>query len=221
MCSSDLRAWLRTGTTATSPLVNVPLPGLKIAVPGVGNIVTDANGNFSATVSAATTVTCNLTGIHNQNISGVNPALVTFTLSPSAPANVQFLTSTATALQAAHTSTFWWIYKVNEFCRSVLGNTAQLNTADSVLPSVNIASSCNAYYTANTINFYAAGGTCNNTGFSTVVAHEWGHGLDDRYGGISQVNGLSEGWGDIIAMYLTDQPLVGEGFFTKIGRAHV
>ena len=215
--TGTVRAWLRTGTTATSPLVNVPLPGLKIAVPGVGNVVTDANGNFTATVAAATTVSCNLAGIHNQNISGVNPALATFTLSPTTPANVQFLTSTATALQAAHTTTYWWIYRVNEFCRSVLGNTAQLNTADNVLPSVNISSSCNAYYTANTINFYAAGGTCNNTGFSTVVAHEWGHGLDDRYGGISQVNGLSEGWGDIIAMYLTDQPLVGEGFFTNGG----
>ncbi|MEY4672871.1 MAG: hypothetical protein RL148_655, partial [Planctomycetota bacterium] len=96
-------------------------------------------------------------------------------------------------------------------------NSAQLATADSIRPTVNIASTCNAYYTGNTINFYATGGTCNNTAFSTVVTHEWGHGLDDRYGGISQTNGLSEAWADILSMYLVDNPVVGEYFTTAGG----
>ena len=39
--------------------------------------------------------------------------------------------------------------------------------------------------------------------FSTIVLHEWGHGLDDRFGGISNApgEGLSEGWADIVALY--------------------
>ena len=82
------------------------------------------------------------------------------------------------------------------------------------MPTVNIAQTCNAFYTANTINFYQAGGSCSNTANATVIAHEWGHGLDDRYGGISQTNGLSEGWGDICGMYLVDSPLLGSGFNT-------
>ena len=57
---------------------------------------------------------------------------------------------------------------------------------------------------------------CANTAFSTVISHEWGHGLDDRYGGISNStgDGLSEGWGDILGMYLVDSPMLGSGFQT-------
>src|SRR5262249_4542685 len=102
----------------------------------------------------------------------------------------------------------------NEFMRAILGNSAQLAGADNVLPTVNIASTCNAFYTGNTINFYQAGGGCVNTAYSTVIAHEWGNGLDDRHVCMSQIQGLCEGWGDICAMYLTDQPIIGENFYT-------
>ncbi|MHC4516683.1 MAG: hypothetical protein ACYS5W_23735, partial [Planctomycetota bacterium] len=44
---------------------------------------------------------------------------------------------------------------------------------------------------------------------------EWGHGLDDAFGGITQTDGLSEGWGDIMAMYRSGQPIVGVGFRTN------
>ncbi|HLQ39178.1 MAG TPA: hypothetical protein VK348_15315, partial [Planctomycetota bacterium] len=53
-----------------------------------------------------------------------------------------------------------------------------------------------------------------NTASSSVVAHEWGHGVDERYGGLSQIDGLSEGWGDICSEYLLDNPIIGPGFFT-------
>jgi hypothetical protein len=45
-----------------------------------------------------------------------------------------------------------------------------------------------------------------------VIHHEWGHGIDDNYGGISQTDGLSEGWGDTVAIYKTGQPIVGQDF---------
>ena len=213
--TGTVMAWTRTGNSATAALVNVPVAGLEINVPGVGVVVTDASGNFSANVAAPTSVTFNLNGIHDQLIAGASAPTVTTTLSPGGVANVQFLTSAASDVLAAHTTCYYWTYRVNEFSRSILGNTAQLAGADNVLPTVDIAATCNAFYTNNTINFYQAGGGCNNTAYSTVVAHEWGHGLDDRYGGISQTQGLSEGWGDIIAMYLTDQPIVGENFYTN------
>ena len=62
-----------------------------------------------------------------------------------------------------------------------------------------------------------AGGGCNMTCYSTVIFHEWGHGIDDAYGGISQTDGLSEGWGDLIATYASDQPIVGDAFRTTGG----
>src|SRR5690606_1120378 len=47
-----------------------------------------------------------------------------------------------------------------------------------------------------------------------VIAHEWGHGLDDRYGGITNQTGqgLSAGWGDIVGMYIVDHNFLGSGF---------
>ncbi|MEQ1634005.1 MAG: hypothetical protein ABL997_16620, partial [Planctomycetota bacterium] len=213
--TGTVRGWTRLGTGATSALVNIPLAGVEINVPGAGIVVTDSNGNFSANVNVVTNVTVTLDGTHSQLVTGGLAPSVNATLTPGVPANIQFLTNAATQEDVAHTSTYHWTYAVNEFLRSILGNTPELASADNVLATVNIASTCNAYYTGNTINFYANGGGCNNTGYSSVVAHEWGHGIDDRYGGISQTNGLSEGWGDICSAYLLDFPTIGENFFTN------
>ena len=215
--TGTVRGWTRLGTGATSALQNIPLPGVEVNVPGAGVVVTDANGNFSANVNTATSVSVTLNGIRSSAIAGTGAPTVNATLTPGTNANIQFFSSAATPEDAAHTSTYYWTYAVNEFLRSLLGNTSQLAAADNVVPTVNIASTCNAYYTGNTINFYATGGGCNNTGYSSVVAHEWGHGIDDRYGGISQSNGLSESIGDICSMYLLDFPTIGENFFTNGG----
>jgi hypothetical protein len=210
-----VQGWTRIGVDALDPLVNVPLPGLVLNVPGIGSVTTDNNGQFTIDIAAATAITVGaLDGRHHNPITGANAPSGSFTVNPGVPTTIQLLTSAATTNEAAHTTTSYWVDKTNEYCRSILGNTAQINTASGMAVTVNIASTCNAYYTGNTINFYQAGGGCSNTSFSTVVAHEWGHGLDDRYGGISQTNGLSEGWGDILGCYLLDTPNLGSGFQT-------
>jgi len=206
-------AWTRTGADGFSALVNTPLSGLVLNVPGIGAVTTDANGQFTVDIAAPVNVTVGaLDGSHCNLIQGANAPSGIFPLTPGVPATIQLLTAAATFNEAAHTTALYWVNRTNEFCRSILGNSTQLNIADGVVPTVNIASTCNAFYTNNTINFYQAGGGCNNTAFSTVIAHEWGHGLDDRYGGISQTQGLSEGWGDIIGMYIVDSPILGSGF---------
>ncbi|MFN9754865.1 MAG: hypothetical protein ACK58X_00480 [Planctomycetota bacterium] len=207
--------WTRTGIDAFDPLVNVPQAGLVLTVPGIGAVTTNANGQFTIDIATATTITVgNLDGRHHNPITGASAPSGSFTVNPGVATTIQLLTSAATVNAAAHTTTAYWVEKTNEYARSILGNTAQLATASNIGVTINIASSCNAYYTGNTINFYQAGGGCSNTAFSTVIAHEWGHGLDDRYGGISQTNGLSEGWGDVIGCYLLDTPNLGSGFQT-------
>lgn len=73
---------------------------------------------------------------------------------------------------------------------------------------------CNAYYTpwSPSLNFFKSSSRCINTAYDTVVNHEYGHFVDDMIGGIKN-GGLSEGWGDILAIYITQQPIVGESFF--------
>ncbi len=217
-------AWTRDGQSATAPLNNIPLVGLQVTVPGFGVQTTDANGQFTIDIAAPVTITVtNLDGRHCSPITDVtgNQPNVSITVSPGVPATLQLLSAAVTQEQATHVATFFWIDTANEWVRSIVGNVAQMNTADAVSPRVNTAGTCNAFYTGNTVNFYPNGGGCNNTGFSTVVVHEWGHGIDDRFGGISNANGdgLSEGWGDIFGMFhpLVDNPIVGINFTTAGG----
>jgi hypothetical protein len=215
MTTVTVRGWTRTGNDGYDPLVNVPLPGVQLSVPGIGTVTTDQNGQFAIDIAAPVSIDVTaLDGRHHAAIAGSDAPSGSFLVNPGVATTIQLLTAGASQAAAAHTTTSWWLDKTNEFCRGILGNTAQLNTASNVVPTVNIADTCNAYYTGNTVNFFLAGGSCNNTAFSTVIAHEWGHGLDDRYGGISQTNGLSEGWGDIIGLYLVDSPILGSGFST-------
>jgi hypothetical protein len=215
-------AWTRTGNDGYSALVNTPLRGIVLNVPGVGTRTTDQNGEFTIDIAAPVTITVGaLDGTHHNAIAGANAPSASVLVTPGVNATIQLLTSAATTNEAAHPTTAYWVDETNEWIRSILDlNNASvltaMNTISGISPTVNIASTCNAYYTNNTINFYNAGGGCSNTAFSTVISHEWGHGLDDRFGGISNAtgDGLSEGWGDIIGMYLVDSPLLGSGFQT-------
>jgi hypothetical protein len=82
---------------------------------------------------------------------------------------------------------------------------------------VNEDSECNAYYVrrdakdlkSGTINFLQGKNACNNTGnMADVVAHEWGHGLDDSTGGIED-RAFSEGFGDTVAYAVFFRPDIG------------
>ncbi|MCR9244106.1 MAG: hypothetical protein NXI31_03685 [bacterium] len=208
-------AYLHTGYDPTTTPTNEPLVGVEVDVPGHGTLVTDQNGQFTVTLTQPTTVTVDCDGIHCQLILGTSPLTDTLQLMPGVNQTFQLGAQNSTANELAHTTVYYWTYQINQLLRSVLGNTPELAIADDILPTVNITNSCNAFYTNNTMNFYHAAGQCNNTASASVTAHEWGHGLDDRYGGISQTNGLSEGWADICSHYMLDDPVIGHGFYTN------
>ncbi|HEX5053359.1 MAG TPA: hypothetical protein VFZ65_16400 [Planctomycetota bacterium] len=210
-------AYLHSALSPASTPTNEPLVGVEVDVPGMGTFVTDANGQFSVDLTSPTTVTVDLDGVHNRLVQGPGAPVATLLLQPGVGQTFQLGAPGSSANELAHTTTYYWVHRVNEFARSILGNTPQLTIADQVQPTVNITATCNAFYAGNSINFYSAGGGCNNTAGASVVAHEWGHGLDDRYGGISQAHGLSEGWGDICSMYLLDDPVIGHDFFAGGG----
>ena len=69
---------------------------------------------------------------------------------------------------------------------------------------------CNAFYNGGSINFYRAGGSCSNTGFATVVHHEYGHHLVQS-GGSGQ-GPYGEGMSDCLAVLVSDQACLGNGF---------
>ncbi len=83
---------------------------------------------------------------------------------------------------------------------------------------VNIDDTCNAYWDGN-VNFFKAGGGCNNTGrVSDVIFHEWGHGF--HYYSIEANNpifdgSLSEGAADFTAALQTNDSVIGPYFITN------
>lgn len=220
--TGNVKAWLNAGMSPLDPLSNLDLANVQVAVSGGATGYTDANGNFNITHAgtAPVNVTVRLRGRYIGNVTPSQGTAVTLTQSvtPGTPASFQLLTAGAAQFSWSQPTTFYWTDRVYRWMdRLVSGGATGKARIATVTATVNRNATCNAYYTNNTINFYASGGTCNMTAYSTVIAHEWGHGLDDAFGGISQTDGLSEGWGDTIATYLTGQPIVGQNFDTTGG----
>jgi hypothetical protein len=75
-----------------------------------------------------------------------------------------------------------------------------------------VTGSCNAFYNGSSINFYSSGGGCNNTGFSSVAWHEYGHHVVAT-GGSGQSQ-YGEGMGDCIAVLMSGESVLAYGFQT-------
>ncbi|MBK8230148.1 MAG: T9SS type A sorting domain-containing protein [Candidatus Eisenbacteria bacterium] len=77
---------------------------------------------------------------------------------------------------------------------------------------------CNAFWNGSSINFCVASGNCANTArIADVVYHEYGHGITQfTYSPQAPPtsSGMGEGFSDIIAMNIQDDPNMGEGFTT-------
>ena len=85
-------------------------------------------------------------------------------------------------------------------------------------------STCNAFYSGGTVNFYAEGGGCNASGkIPDVAYHEYGHAINDyRYNNSGMWNGaLNEGTADIWALSLTEYPVLGEGWLLNDPNSNV
>jgi len=78
--------------------------------------------------------------------------------------------------------------------------------------NVQVTGTCNAFYDGVSINFYPSGGGCNNTAFSVVVHHEYGHHIVSMAG--SGQGAYGEGFGDVMGVIVTDESLLANGFQT-------
>lgn len=82
--------------------------------------------------------------------------------------------------------------------------------------NVDVAGTCNAFYNGSSINFYTEGAGCNSFALiGDVVYHEYGHGINDKYyqsqGGVWLNGAMGEGYADLWALGITNNPILGEG----------
>lgn len=181
------------------------------ATSSAGNATTDATGAFTIVgANSPTQVTFRFQGpwANVVNAAGAAYALVQ-TLQPGVPATIT-MNPSSTANLTAQANAFRCVNLMREFVRAT--NPTDTHADFVTLANVDVAGACNAYYNGGSLNFFAAGSGCVNSSYSTVVSHEHGHWMNDRYSTGNGADGMGEGNADVWAMYLYDTPIVGQNF---------
>jgi Zn-dependent metalloprotease len=191
-----------------------PARYLNLSVSGAGTGTTDIDGNWSIAGGGATgTVTASLQGpyvrVYNYNgadaaFSGLAEAGVPFSLDWSDLDARQDERDVFEALNRVHD--FFEQFDPG-FGYSNVPINAYVNRTDGYCPG-------NAWWNG-TINFCAQGGSYGNTGeIQQVVEHEFGHGVQDYIlGGTQGGEGLGEGNSDILGNLITQDHIIGLGFY--------
>jgi Zn-dependent metalloprotease len=176
----------------------------------------DSAGVFNLPFSdASLSATLSLNGLYsNTRINGGTAPTITSTLSQSQN-NITF---GAPAL-INHLTAYNAVNRIHDYMKVQF----PLFTALDISMPTNIeltSGNCNAFYNGSSVNFFAPGNGCNSTAnVADVVYHEYGHGINGTYysanGGSFNNGGMNEGYADVWAIGLTENPVLGIGFFTS------
>jgi hypothetical protein len=194
-----------------------PAAYLNLTVSGVGTTTTDANGEwFLSGGGSSATVSAFLRGpyvwVYNYNgsdasFSGTAQSGEPFTIDWTGANSRQDERDVFDAINRIHT--FFQEFDPDFYYINQPLN-AYVNRTDNYCPG-------NAWYNPgdNTIHFCAQGSGYANTGeIQGVVQHEYGHGIQDALmGGWQGDQGLGEGNSDIMANLITQESIIGRGFF--------
>ena len=190
------------------------LPYVRVQT-GATTAFADVNGDFSIAAGApGATYSTSLVGRY---FTTTNNGAATLSLSTTANdgANWSPVFNSANTVEADRAQVNAYL-QANIIRDVVVAASPNFPTVSTQLSSfqinTNLANTCNAYYTGDTINFYVSGGGCANTAFGDVVHHEYGHNVVAK-GGSGQ-GAYGEGMGDIHGILVTDDPRTGVGFQT-------
>ncbi|MFI5346848.1 MAG: hypothetical protein ACHQ51_10790 [Elusimicrobiota bacterium] len=203
---------------------DLPLAFLNLTIGGK-TYTTDKDGKFSAAgleiAPEGLTLTATLSGpyVNIQDTTG-KTLTINVTLKPgddnvTAVFNKDATLNDENAL--AQVAAFQKVNLAYNFLK-VRNLTTERMDKNPITVRTNVDDECNAYYTPGSpsLNFFKSSANCVNSAYDTVADHEYGHYWDDMTGGIMN-GGLSEGWGDMVSMFLLNNPIIGEHFL-KVAR---
>ncbi len=203
--------------TTSNPPVSQRLPLLQVMISGGASATSDLNGDFVIPHAGASSVTVQgaLVGpwVAVTDTAG-SEITASDMVTPPGPAELLFNPSPA-QFTTAQVNAFLHTNLTYDFMKSRAPGFTGLDRQTDAY--VNINDSCNAFFDSRdlSINFFRQAGSCVNTAFSSVVAHEYGHFIVNRLG-LSQ-GAFGEGYGDSVAINLYDTGVMGQGFFVGGG----
>lgn len=186
-----------------------------VTITGAGAANTDTNGFFSVEVPDQTQrgITARLNGLY-VNVLNYQGAEGSYTGAITPGDTLRFTWATANA-RADERNCFYQVNVVHDYIKAIDPDFIDLDFP--MVCNVNLNETCNAYYdpTESSINFFANGDGCSNTGeIADVIYHEYGHGITDhQYRPSAPSDAQHEGWSDYLAATITNQPLIGRGFY--------
>ncbi|HXT00424.1 MAG TPA: hypothetical protein VN915_07095 [Elusimicrobiota bacterium] len=205
-------------------LKKIPLAFLNLTIGGK-TYTTDKDGRFTADglqiAPEGLTLTATLSGpfVNVQDSTG-QTLTINVTLKPG-DGEIQAIFAPDATINdenaIAQVSAFQKVNLAYSFLKARNLTTERMDK-EPITVRTNVDDECNAYYTPGSpsLNFFKSSANCVNSAYDTVADHEYGHYWDDMTGGIMN-GGLSEGWGDILSMYLLNNPVIGEHFL-KVAR---
>ena len=187
------------------------MPYLRIDVSGLGSAISDENGDWTiAGAGGNVTVSCDMEGPYCDVYDNVQypEAFFSGTAADGVPFTVDW---DATNSKQDERDVMQGVSETRDFIRQFDAGFGYIN--QQIGAQVSLNSTCNAYWDGN-IHFYREGGGCANTGeMHQVVHHEFGHGVQNAILGGQGGQGLGEGNGDILGNLITQDSVIGRGFY--------
>ncbi len=203
------------GALECHPETSVGLPYAEVYISGGNTTFTDASGNFTIPHGGTSpvTVTSRLRGqwfeVRDQSAGDTIPE-ISMVVTPPGPANFLHNPAPSAEFDNANVNGYYEANVCRDYILFYEPTFPVIATQQFFDVNTNIGSTCNAFYDGISINFYSAGGGCNNTSMADVVYHEYGHHL------ISVTNNgqgqMGEGTGDVMGVLMQDEPILAHGF---------
>jgi hypothetical protein len=189
---------------------NAPFQQMTVTVSGIGSAETDTLGHFSIPGDEGPqTANAEFDGPWaDVNRRDGPDASMSGPITPQTPLDLIW---TDASSHVAERDAFYWTNETYAYIRRI---DPAWTYAWKYAVNVNVDSFCNANWSINVMNFFREGGGCANSArIGDVIAHEFGHGVQFSLLGSQGEQGLGEGNADITSTLMTNDSVIGRGFF--------
>ena len=205
---------LQPGDPYSRELLNYVEVSLLRADSTVAAADTTRSGLFSLVHEEGTRVRAGLSGPYGvvmNNTFGNETPVLTWEVGDSTGSFEALFTDGNTRVQDR--DAYYWGMVSRDYIRNV---EPTFDFLDYPMPIVTdlAGQQCNAFWNGEGMTFYPAGGPCANTArLSSVVIHEYGHGITDwQYRPFRPSGAMHEGFSDYFSATLLNDPVIGRGF---------